>query len=406
LKGLVRNPITYRVIRPPLDLLTGGQDNRAFRVWVRFLLHITGSAYSRKRPVIWISAFTPVEIAYAIGAIPIIPEIFASLVTYLGQSRRPLALSTSVVSSDICSFFRCAAGLVQEGYLPEPNLILSSSQVCDGANKFFHFLSQVYGCPHLMLDPPYDADDYARRYLVGQLRHLVNECCRLLSLTYDEEMLSRTLLLSRLVWVNMLKVNALRKSSPSPFPGGEGLSYLAGMGFYSPGSLWGVRFFQSLCSQLERKVAQGEGYLPQERYRLLWLHHIRPYYRNDIFQVLEKHDAAVSFEEGNYLYWPEPDPARPLESIADKIMSNVWAGPLEKRLRAIEKMVEDYDIDGVIHFSHWGCRQSCGGASIIGDRLRDRGIPYAILHGDGADPENYSPGQTRTRLEALLEMLR
>jgi len=59
----------------------------------------------------------------------------------------------------------------------------------------------------------------------------------------------------------------------------------------------------------------------------------------------------------------------------------------------------------VIHFSHWGCRQSSGGAGVIGDVLKRKGIPYLILPGDGADPDNYSPGQTRTRLEAFLEML-
>ncbi|MBW2059375.1 MAG: 2-hydroxyacyl-CoA dehydratase, partial [Deltaproteobacteria bacterium] len=64
-----------------------------------------------------------------------------------------------------------------------------------------------------------------------------------------------------------------------------------------------------------------------------------------------------------------------------------------------------YEVDGVIHFSHWGCRQSCGGASVLADVLKDQGIPCLILHGDGGDPSNYSPEQTRTRLEAFVEML-
>lgn len=99
------------------------------------------------------------------------------------------------------------------------------------------------------------------------------------------------------------------------------------------------------------------------------------------------------------------DPARPLESLAEKILSNIWTGPLERRIEAVENMVKDYHIDEVVHFSHWGCRQSCGGASVIGDRLKQKGIPYMILYGDGADPDNYSPAQTRTRLQAMMEML-
>ena len=177
------------------------------------------------------------------------------------------------------------------------------------------------------------------------------------------------------------------------------------MSFYSLGSRWGVDFFKSLYHHLQDRIAKGQGYLPREKFRLLWLHHIRPYYKNEIFEILEERGAAVSFEEANYLYWPTLDFSHPWEALAAKILSNVWAGPLERRIAAIWKMVKEYRIDGVIHFSHWGCRQSCGGAGVIGDWLKERGIPYIVLPGDGADADNYSPGQTRTRLEALVEML-
>jgi len=68
-------------------------------------------------------------------------------------------------------------------------------------------------------------------------------------------------------------------------------------------------------------------------------------------------------------------------------------------------LVKRYKIDGVIHFSQRGCRQSCGGAYIIKDFLQKKGVPMLIMDGDGADYRNYSKGQTRTRIEAFLEML-
>ncbi len=405
LRRLIRSPLMYRSLRPLLDLLNLREENEAYKIWVRFLLDTTGRAYSRSKPVIWMNAFAPTELAYSLGAVPFMPEIIAALVAYLGRSRRPIALADSQISTDLCSFYRCALGLVLEGYLPRPDVIISSSHLCDGANKFFSYLSGIYGCPHLMLDPPYNDGASSRRYVVDQLKGLTQQACEILGLHLDRGNLSRVVNRSNEARGYMERINRLRRSSPSPLPGSEGLSYLAGMSFYSFGSRWGVEFFRSLHQYLERRVAEGRGYLPREKYRLLWLHHIRPYYRSEIFRILAEREVAVSFEEANYLCWASLDPSRPWESLAEKILSNVWAGPLDRRIAAIEEMVENYRVDGAIHFSHWGCRQSCGGAGVIGDVLKDKGIPYIILPGDGADPDNYSPGQTRTRVEALIEML-
>lgn len=404
-KWAVKSPLTYRLLRPVLDLLTRKNDNEPFKIWVRFLLDAMNNSYARKQPVVWMSAFTPSEIAYGMGYVPFMPEIIASVVTYLGKSKGPIALANAYASSDLCSFHRCALGLVMEDYLPKPDLIISSSYLCEGANKFFHYLASYYRCPHLMVDAPYRGGSAAKKYVADQLKELVDKSSRLLGLVPDMSVMSQALELSNKARAYIAEINRLRRSRPSPFPGSEGLSYLAGMVFYSLGSKWGVDFFKTLHLSLEQKVAKGEGYLPEEKYRLLWLHHIRPYYKNEIFKILEEKKAAVSFEETNYLYWPALEPSKPYESLADKIISNIWAGSLERRVHAIEEMVEEYDIDGVIHFSHWGCRQSCGGAAVVGDVLKQKGLPYIVLPGDGADPDNFSPGQTRTRLEALIEML-
>ena len=80
-------------------------------------------------------------------------------------------------------------------------------------------------------------------------------------------------------------------------------------------------------------------------------------------------------------------------------------GQLERRSNLALELVEKYDINGVMHFTHWGCRQSSGGEYVIRDLMRKKGIPTLILNGDGADSRNYSEEQTRLRLDAFLEML-
>ena len=404
IKKLVHMPVTYPISGLIFDVLQR-KESKAFKQWVHFLLKTYRDAYHGKRPVIWINAFTPSELVYGLGGIPALPEIISALVAYMGISGRFISNANTYLSTDTCSFYRCVLGLVIEDYLPRPDLIISSSHLCDGANKFFRYLAQFLGCPHLFIDPPYWSDERGKRYLISQIKEVIKRASSIIDIPFSKERMGKAIKLSIEARAYIGKINKLRQAVPAPFSARDGLSYFTGMNIHSLGSKEGLLFHKTLYEEIKQKVENKEGYLPRERCRLLWLHHIRPYYKNEIFDIFDRKGAAVPFDEMSYLYWNDLDPDRSIESLAEKILSNIWAGPLERRTDAILKMVKDYDIDGVIHFSHWGCRQSCGGAGVIGDLLKDRDIPYIVLPGDGGDPQNYSPGQTRTRLEAFLEML-
>ncbi|HPE42349.1 MAG TPA: 2-hydroxyacyl-CoA dehydratase family protein, partial [Thermotogota bacterium] len=52
------------------------------------------------------------------------------------------------------------------------------------------------------------------------------------------------------------------------------------------------------------------------------------------------------------------------------------------------------------------CKQSSGGAALMAEALKAKGIPCLVLDGDAVDRRNMPEGQTKTRVEAFLEMLR
>jgi benzoyl-CoA reductase/2-hydroxyglutaryl-CoA dehydratase subunit BcrC/BadD/HgdB len=402
---LIRRPLMYDLVRGPLSFYASRDDNPAFRIWVSFLLRTHRQGFSRCKPVIWSSAFVPTELVYGLGGIPIHPEILASLMAYFSLSGWFLEKADTELSTDLCSFYRIALGMALADYLPRPDLLLSCSMLCDGSNKFFGYLGELYGVPHFFIDVPYRHGTLGRCYLIDQFRGLVDSISHLTGIPWQPERMDRIVRHSNQAREYLLRINDLRRAKPAPFPGSEALSYGAGMIFSSMGSAQGVAFFQTLLGFVRQKVEQGEGYLPQEDHRLLWLHHIRPYYPNRIFDVLDEKRAAVAFEEVSHVSWPYLEKDRIFESLAQKMLSNASNGPVERRLEAALKMAKTYAVNGVIHFSHWGCRQSCGGANVIANSLKDQGFPCMVLDGDGGDPSNYSPGQTRTRLEAFVEML-
>jgi len=87
------------------------------------------------------------------------------------------------------------------------------------------------------------------------------------------------------------------------------------------------------------------------------------------------------------------------------MLSNPLRGSGENRIKAMKNLAESYNIDGVIMFSHWGCRQSNGLSRMIKDSFNKQGIPVLVLEGDCVDINNCPAGQIKTRDEGFAEIL-
>jgi benzoyl-CoA reductase/2-hydroxyglutaryl-CoA dehydratase subunit BcrC/BadD/HgdB len=401
---LLRFPLTYELIGGVGKRWYGHSGKRSLGLWLDFIASSMKRGFSRDKPVVWSNVFTPCELLHGLDLIPIYPETLAALASSLNVSRNAIsAAETGLYSSDICSFYRCCMGLVMKGYLPKPDLVISNSQLCEGSVKFFHNVSRLYRCDHYLLDVPYYSDKGAKNYLIGQLEEVAGRVAAKQGKNISFENLFNALELSNKAREYMDKVDELRRASPCPLSGNDAIGYVLNMKFSALGTESGVNFFNTLYEELKEKV--DNGVVRDERFRMLWLHHVRPYYPSGIIDYLQENGAAVCSDEANHIHWEPFDPQKPFEGLASKMISNPSSGPLSRRSGLALKLVEKYSVDGVIHFSHWGCRQSCGGAHIIRETMLEKGIPMLILNGDGANRDDYAEGQTKTRLQAFIEML-
>ena len=405
-KSLLRQPLTYELLGDYSKWHYSRQNKESQGIWLDFTAKKLKAALQREGLVVWGNVFAPFEMFYGLDVVPCHPETLAALAAKIGFSREAITCAEACgYSSDVCSFYRCAAGLDIEGLLPRPDMIVSTSYLCDGAVKFFHNISKLYGCEYYLLDVPYHNTERARKYLASQLKELASVISEKQGKLLDLDKLVEALRLSNEAREYVLGINELRRAIPCPLSGSDALSYILDMQFFGFGSKAGVKFFKTLYEELKARVESGQGVVENEKHRLLWLHQIRPYYPNEIISHLEEMDASVCFGEVNHVYWEPLDLDNPFESLAAKMLSNPSGGQLEHRSSLALTLVDRYEIDGVIHFSHWGCRQSCGGEYVIRDLMRKKGIPTLILNGDGADSRNYSEEQTKIRLDAFLEML-
>lgn len=402
-RALLRQRWPYRLAG--LYLATRrGYACRALRTMALAGLDQARAWYRRERPVVWTTAFVPTEILYALDLNPFAVEVATALAGSLGLAPRLLAAAEQAwYSADLCAFHRCALGGALLDYWPRPDALVASSHLCDGAPRLFHNLAQWYGVPLWIIDVPTTRSAGAAAYLAEQLAELAGGLARLTGRRLTGEGLARAFRHSNEARSWLLAANRWRRADPAVFAGQRALDFLW-VGFMGQGSPAAVRVYREYATELARRVARGQGVVPQAKYRLLWLH-LKPYYPVEFWRFLSEAGAVVAFEEFSEVYWPELVAEKPWASLAQKMQSHFALGSWERRLNTIKRLVRVYRCDGVIHFAHWGCRQSNGPVRLIKEELQAAGIPLLILPGDCLDRRHYAVGQNLTRLAAFLELL-
>ncbi|WP_406676539.1 2-hydroxyacyl-CoA dehydratase subunit D [Moorella sp. ACPs] len=401
----LKSPWTYRLLK---QAAAAQKRHYPWQAAHRLLLNTidqAAAAFLQKRPVIWHNVFFPTEVLYGLGAVPFAPEAAAVVATGLGIAGRALQRAEGDwVSSEACSFHRLAHGCDREGYFPPPAAVVCSSHLCDTAPQSLAATAAYHGVPFYLLDVPHQQDAAALEYVARQLKSITFSLAETLNLEWDGDRFQEALVNSNAARERLLAINRLRQQRPACIRGEEAHSfiYLILAGF---GASTSVEVYGELLTELAQRYRDQRRAVPEEKARLVWLH-LRPYYPNAIFQILEQEAGAVVVcEEMNYVYWEPLDPERPFYSLARKVLSHHGLGPMTRRIEAILAMVDAYQAGGVIHFAHWGCRQSTAGLRLLQDALRERGIPFLNLEGDCVDQSKYAPGAVRTRLEGFLEML-
>ena len=143
---------------------------------------------------------------------------------------------------------------------------------------------------------------------------------------------------------------------------------------------------------------------PSRGIRLLWLHTI-PIWQTPVKELFDLNDRCQIITcDMCTESLTDMDPDLPYESMARRLVYSPWNGG-QKRVEAALALADELDVDGVICFCHWGCKQTMGLSALFKSELEKAGFPTLILNGDGCDRRNASDGQTATRLNAFLEML-
>ncbi len=393
-EGLARSPLN----RPAW---------RADAVALRYFLRQTKRAYRGGDPVVWANLLFPSELIHAAGAVPFYPEMAAAVAASLELAPRFLdAAAHAGFSPDTCSFHRAILGAWSEGYMPAPACLASTDYLCDSAPLSFRYVAGEIGVPLLLLEIPFRGEDAALALLEEGLEETALRLAEACGVTWHAYLrgLGEAVELSEEARKRLLEVEELRLRHPLLLDGRDALGHLSVLAS-SFGHPDAVSFYGELAAELRERGERGEGREDSDGVKkLLWMH-LKPYYPHRLFEHLQEHGGRIVCEEYNRCYWGEMDPRRPFRSLARKLTGHFGVGEGARRARVMRELALRHRVDGAVHFNHWGCRQSAGGAALVRRELLREGIPVLLLEGDCIDSREYQEGQAATRLEAFLESL-
>jgi len=377
-------------------------------------------AKQERKPVAWVTVYTPVEILHAMDITPVYPENYAAMCAAKQRSAEFCeAAEREGYSKDLCSYFRSNLGtvLTKQSVLKHdmaaPDLLIATTCLCDAHLKWFETLSRVFNCPLFFLDAPYNkkSQDYDQldkeyvNYYVDQVKDLIIFLEQLTSTRLDWNRLENTIELSDQASMLWEEICELRKAVPSPMSAVDTFSDIALL-ITQPGNQLAVDFFTRLRDEVKALVAEGKGVIPNEKYRIWW-DMVPMWYDMGLFNYLESKGAVVAAEYFNLGWASRLDAKKPLESLARKYITSAWGNsPLDRKFDRTLKFVQDYKIDGALIFSNWGCRPYCIGQLELQKVLKTKlNIPSLIIDGDIADPRVHSEKPLLTRLDAFLESI-
>ena len=404
------------------------------------------------------------EIFRTMNIVPIWTENFAGICGAKRDSTRFLERAESLgLSRSLCTYALCGIGFDQwreelGGEMPpdapwggqvRPDMMISSGQIlCDPRAKWYQ-TSQQYmpDVPIFNMDMPYPLYDpkqdhrevmgYYHKYIVKELRGLVSFLEDQTGKKMNYDRLEELVDLSDRTWNLIHEAYELRKAAPCPMGTGDAMNTMVPMNFMMA-TQEAYDFYLELNKELKEKVANKEGVIENERFRLLWGGGLPAWFALRDFNYFNSKGAVFPVETTYRMVAPLdemdlPETNDPIEHLAWRWLGywTFWYDRARKRPGSepdVERLInhiENYDIDGVVMHEAFSCRTWHVGLiwqlhqlakiykpipvlSLGGDGKKeqeDRELPSLILESDIIDMSTYSEVDTRNKIDAFIETL-
>ncbi|MCH7883679.1 MAG: 2-hydroxyacyl-CoA dehydratase [Planctomycetes bacterium] len=334
-------------------------------------------------------------------------------------------------SPDICGYVKADVALQLRGgshpmgNIPKPSIAVLTN-ACNTYIKWAEIWHRMYDIPMVTIDVPGTREAHSktwsgnpqfendRRYVEVQLRELIVTCEQVTGKKFDIDKLRVVLGHANAISVGWKKVLDLNKSRPSLFNALTDGTIFLGVANGFRGTETGATYFNELVEEMEYKAEQGIGTLTEEVYRLIFVGvPCYPIFRrfNEMFT-----EWGGTFINSTYLWFAsgganrgfEYDVDKPIESLAEGVLISV-RDAMDSMFHqdcALEEMLEDYHVDGIIYHPIKSCRTvSTGLADVRRHVARKHDIASLFVESDMMDRRVVTEAPMKNRIDAFFEGL-
>lgn len=398
------------VLAPPLKIAP----------WTKELIgrhYLKGNYASLKHKVAWVTSGAPVEFLKALDFFILYPENHGAL---CGTMRVAEELSVQAenagYSRDICSYARTdigalLSGKTPAGRLPKPDLLLACTNICQTVLFWYRVLAHHFDVPLIVIDTPFiytQVSEHALAFVKRQIEEAIPLAERVAGKPLQASKLEEVARLSRLssqLWLEIIERGQHRPAPISVFDQFIQMAPVVEMRG-DPGT---VDFYAAMLKEVDQRIARGIGVVKNECKRLLW-DNLPIWYRlRFLAERLAQHGVAVVASTYTNA-WGELanliDTQDVIEGMARTYIYPILNRGTGDKLKTMQRMVDQYHLDGVILHSDRSCKPYSIGQIDQRDRLiGECGIPALLLEADHNDPRAFTEAQVVNHLDAFMEML-
>ena len=409
-------PLQYRAMLRVLEGIvkhrraspTTASDLHYYELMLEYFQRL-GRAREEGKTIAGFGIILPNEILYAMDIVPLHLELGSSaLVAILNAYEEAFSRSKAFgLPPEMCSAHRALAAVHLLRWVPSPDVVVWSNTICSSCAKSGELVARLWDVPGFYLDRPY-------RWTPGDIGYFTRELEEMVAFLEDRtgkklswDRLQETLEHSaRMVRLEQ-EIRKLRMQVPSPALN-RYINQFVVIDWLYGGTPQGEAFARTVRDEMASRLAQGNS---RERLRLVSLFP-PPLYRWKLVDWMQKERGVSLVADPFCFHWVdwEPDPSRPLESLAWKCFlephCRTMHGPVEWAIEAAVTDALESRAQGAIYWAAAGCPQGCGMVRPLRDALRDRAdLPTLVVDMEVNDPSFVPLEVLQEKLDSFFETL-
>lgn len=361
--------------------------------------------YSEDTKVAWCGITAPFDLLNAMGMTSCFVEFIGAMLATTGVSGDFIEATEQVgYSSDSCSYHRAVTGATLKGLMPEPELLIGTTNPCSGGLAVIENLAAHFGKKFFVLHVPQDGSATNVQFLAEQIQAMQQFITAETGIAMPPDQLKSAMEKTNQIRRIMCDVYDMAKQIPSPVSSRDLGNFGIVMALYL-GTDAGITMAEAFRDEFRRRIQDASTNGSKEKFRLLWIQN-RIQFKNPIEKFMaDTYGANIVIDELNDITWDEIDTDNMYEGLARRAISIPFNGTIDNRVAHLQKLAEEYQVDGAINPCNWGCRQGSGARGMIEEGLKKIGVPVLNLEVDCIDSRKFTEGQFRTRIEAFAEMM-